>query len=74
MPQQPQLDPQEPVVLRTYTVEALATVDVALLTADGIPSALRQPQYTMGDDRAILTVRREDAMRALELLSAHDLR
>lgn len=65
-------DPGQPVVIRNYVWEALATLDKDLLAAEGIPAVI----YTTRDGevgppmRAQLVVRREHAAEAIEILES----
>ncbi len=62
-------DPGEPVVLRSYTLEALAVLDQAVLEAGDIPSMIRHDRAGEILQRTFLLVRREHVKEATELLS-----
>jgi hypothetical protein len=62
-------DPGEPVVLRSYALEALAFLDQAVLEAEDIPSMIRHDRAAEIMQRTFLLVRREHVKEANELLS-----
>ena len=62
-------DPGEPVVLRSYALEALAILDQAVLEAGDIPSMIRHDRAGEILQRTYLLVRREHVKEANELLS-----
>ena len=62
-------DPGEPVVLRSYALEALAFVDQSVLAAGDIPSMIRHDRAGEILQRTFLLVRREHVKEANELLS-----
>jgi hypothetical protein len=61
-------DPGEPVVVRDYTLEAIAMLDQAVLEASGIPSMVRCDRAGEIAQRALLLVRREHVKEAREIL------
>jgi len=61
-------DPGEPVVLRSYALEALAVLDQAVLEAGDIPSMIRYDRAGEITQRTLLLVRREHVKEANELL------
>lgn len=66
-------DPGEPVPLRRYASEALASLDQGVLDAAGIPAFLQLNRYAEVDSGAVvLVVRRRDLQAARDLLDARD--
>ena len=61
-------DPGEPVVVRDYTLEAIAVLDQAVLEASDIPSMVRCDRAGEITQRAMLIVRREHLKEAREIL------
>ena len=61
-------DPGEPVLVRDYTLEALAVLDQAVLEASDIPSMVRCDRAGEITQRAMLIVRREHLNEAREVL------
>ena len=61
-------DPGEPVVLREYTLEAMAVVDQSVLESAEIPSMIRCDRAGEITQRTFLIVRREHLNEAREIL------